>query len=63
MSMEFGKFTRDEKTGGYIGDFEMLDLTRKGVVSIAGMKIGPSQRKSARRILTSRTGVCSYRVR
>lgn len=41
MSTEFGQFTRDDKTKGYIGDFEMLDIARGGVVSIAGMQIVP----------------------
>lgn len=41
MSTEFGQFTRDEKTKGYTGDFEMLDIARGGVVSIAGMQIVP----------------------
>jgi uncharacterized protein (DUF736 family) len=41
MSTEFGQLARDEKTQGYVGDFEMLDITRGGVVSIPGMQIIP----------------------
>lgn len=41
MSIEFGQFSRDESTGGFSGDFEFLDLTRGGVISIQGMQIVP----------------------